>query len=75
MAKLFDLDAIQAIAADDAPATHSLSAETRQILLACFGLLHDPYNWHDYDEDLTETQIDTIDSLVSKAMDEIITPI
>lgn len=71
MAKLFDLDAIQAIAADDSPAPHSLSAETRQILLACFGLLHDTYNWHDYDEELTQADEDTIEALVSKAMDEI----
>lgn len=73
MSKLFDLAAIQAIAADDIPAPHSLSPETRQLLLACFGLLHDTYNWHDYDEELTDSDIDTIDSLVSKAMDEIMT--
>lgn len=75
MAKLFDLAAIQTIAADDAAANHSLSAETRQLLLACFGLLYDTYNWHDYGEELTDAEIDTIEALVSKAMDEIITPI
>lgn len=72
MAKLFDLAAITEIAEDEITSQHLLSPSTRQVLLACFGLLSNPDNWRDLDEILSDVETDEIDAIISQAMVQII---
>ena len=72
-----ELDAVLAVAANNAPITAALSPESTAVFGYAWSYLSRRYNWRDtsdpYDE-ITDSQWDTIQAMVDKAFTEIMIP-